>query len=131
MGRSISERHEHFDAEGNPTGHTVITREPLWDDLSRDAAYADWLVELEKCPMCGGPRDECSDPDRPWYPDDYRCHKAAALAVADRTWDRAHEKVKPDAYGFLPTDGARVLVAREDPTPGLDWPSGLPLPTGG
>ena len=30
--------HEHFDADGNPAGTTVITREPEWDDDARGRA---------------------------------------------------------------------------------------------
>lgn len=31
------ERHEHYDADGNLTGFTVVTREPEWDDEQREA----------------------------------------------------------------------------------------------
>lgn len=40
------EVHEHFDAEGNLIGRTVVTRESLWDDASRARAMR--LYEYDK-----------------------------------------------------------------------------------
>ena len=38
MGSETSETHDHYDADGNFTGRTVVTREPEWDDEQRDIA---------------------------------------------------------------------------------------------
>lgn len=40
------ERHDHFDADGNPTGYTIVSRESEWDDAQRERMQA--LVEYER-----------------------------------------------------------------------------------
>ena len=104
----------------------MVTRDPEWDDDDREAAYADWQIDQDTCPICHGPRTECENPDLDRYPGTYTCWKEAAQKVAARTWAEHWEKAKPDASGYVPTDGAHVLVHAIDPTPGLSWPSGLP-----
>lgn len=39
-GWEATETHTHYDAEGNTTGVTVVTREPEWDDEQRSLALA-------------------------------------------------------------------------------------------
>lgn len=77
------ERHDHFDAEGKLTGYTIVTREPEWDDEQRDWALALTHAEENQCPLCGGPRDECTSPsaEGQWAANlPVRCHKTTALS---------------------------------------------------
>jgi len=63
-GAAPSELHEHYDADGNLTGTTVVTREPEWDDESRAWALALALREDNECRRCGGDMVETLDYDR-------------------------------------------------------------------
>lgn len=60
-----------------------MTRESEWDDDARDWALALTEFENNRCPVCGGQREECSDPasEGRWtVPLPIRCHRATALA---------------------------------------------------
>lgn len=57
-----TEVHQHFDANGEPTGHTVVTRESAWNDETRGRALrlAEWKA-LSQCPCGSGlPAAECT-----------------------------------------------------------------------
>lgn len=63
----------------------VVTREPEWDDESRDWANALTAYDDNKCPVCGGQVDECSDPKSEWTAEQTgRCRRATALANAQK-----------------------------------------------
>jgi len=84
FGWEPTETHERFDADGNLIERTVITREPEWDDETRDWALALTAAEDNQCPVCGGPRDECTDPNNEfkWVGiGPYRCHRGTASAT--------------------------------------------------
>lgn len=121
LGAPTVERHEHFDLEGRLTGSTVVTRESPWDEDSRDAARALHYDELERCPECNGPRADCEDPDVPWFPQRLICWKTAASNVVHRRWQAKHEDAQPDSAGYLPTDGARIWLSKDDLTPDDDF----------
>lgn len=129
LGRPLSERHDHYDAGGVFTGHTIVTRDPAWDEESRQAAWDEWQMQMESCAQCGGPRSECESPDGDWYPHTQRCWKKAAAEVAERQWAAAHEQEKPGQDGYKDSDGAFVTVLPYDSTPGAQWPSGEPVVT--
>ena len=99
----------------------MVTRESPWDEDSRQAAYALHVDELERCQQCNGPRSECEDDSVAWYPQRHICWKTAAAEVAMRRWERVNEDAKPDAAGYLPTDGTKLWVASEDLTPDDDF----------
>lgn len=121
LGAPTVERHEIRDADGNHAGSTTVIRESPWDEDSRQAAYSLYIDELERCEQCNGPRSECEEPDRLWYPQRHICWKTAANEVAYRRWANANAEVEPDLAGFLPTDGTRLWVATEDLTPDDDF----------
>ena len=120
------ERHDHFDAEGNRTGHTIVTREAEWDDDSRQAAYADWQIDADRCPQCKGPRSDCENPDAEWYPNTYTCWKTVAQRMANHTWEEFHKGAK-SVNGVHPSDGRFIYLTKTDPAPGISWPSGKPI----
>lgn len=61
----------------------MITVEPEWDDDSRDAMLALAAWEESLCPLCGGPRDQCQDPEAEWRfkgVPPTRCHRTDAVS---------------------------------------------------
>lgn len=121
LGKAITERHDHFDARGAYTGSTVVTPEPLWDDDSREAAYALWSDDRERCPDCGQPREVCGNPDVDYFPHRTICWATAARRVALRRWEVRTKDARPDAAGYLPDDGVTVWVSRHDHAPDDDF----------
>lgn len=61
MGREPGERHEHFDAAGNLTGVTIVTRDPEFTGADRAWALASYRAEMELGPH-GIPMSEAMDP---------------------------------------------------------------------
>lgn len=51
LGWEPEERHEHYDAEGNLTGYTVVVRDPEFDDLDREEllAYLEYQRGVCEC----------------------------------------------------------------------------------
>lgn len=109
----------------------VVTREPLWDDDDREAAYAVWQDDLERCPECGLPRSVCSDPEVDWYPQRSFCYATAARVNARRRWDKRVEGMEPDSHGRLEGDGMTIWVARDDLSPNDDFLADRPAQPGG
>ena len=59
--------------------------EPEWDEQTRGLVLE--LARLELCPICGGPAEECQDPDnqdRFIVPDPTRCHRQTAVLRRQR-----------------------------------------------
>ena len=67
--------------------------------------------EQGKCLHCGNQRDECSDPDKDWYPQLTVCYVTRARLAAQRTWDALHEK--------LPFHDGEFKQWQRDPAPGF------------
>lgn len=96
---------------------------------------------MEVCPHHGGPRSECGDPDRRWYPQRHVCHadmeqKAAqwlyahlheALPFHDGTF-RSWAKVRSRSHPYHFADGVRITVATTDLTPDDDFLTAKPVP---
>lgn len=99
-GWSPAEVHEHFDVDGNLTGRTVVTREPLWDDSDRGRALALGEYEASLCPCgCGQPLDEAADPKRAFSVESFRCQARRALEKIRRADRETAERVKkPDGW---------------------------------
>lgn len=84
--------HEHFDAAGEKTGHTVVTRESEWDDESRGRALR--LIEYEDslC-KCG-----CNLPiavahkRQAFKVDHFTCYAGRAIEMKRRMDRKEHEK---------------------------------------
>jgi hypothetical protein len=114
-GKVLVEVHEHFDATGKKTGHTVITRESAWDEASRQRALR--LTEYEdglcKC-GCGLPISVAHDPATTFAVDRITCRAGKAIKRVSRL-DAKHAKDanKPDSwndglhYVAIPTQDER------------------------
>jgi hypothetical protein len=98
---------------------TVVEREPLWTEGDREGAYALYDDEDDRCPQHGGPLSECEEPPDLW-PVRRVCWIAAAQTVAERQRAKETENAKPDAGGYLPTDGEQIYLSRTDPDPDDD-----------
>ena len=86
--------HRHFDADGTLTGWTEVTTPSPWTDRAR--AEAEALVEMDDltCPLCGGLREDCGDPDSPRFPQRHICYTARDQAAADALFELKN-KAKP------------------------------------
>lgn len=84
--------HEHFDADGNPTGTTVVTRESMWDDESRGRALRLHEYERSICGCgCGLPRRIAHDPKQVFKVETTTCRASKARAQVERAEARAAE----------------------------------------
>lgn len=104
------EVHEHYDADGNPTGTTVVTREPLVNDDDRAQVLALDEFDAARCPCgCGQPIEEASDPRRAFVVEDYTCHARKAIDRHERrVAAQAESAKKPEGW----SDGLRHFVSR-------------------
>lgn len=114
--------HEHFDADWNPTGYTVVTRESAWDDATRRRAEAYALYLRGICPCgCGQPVEKAWDPEQVWSVDHYTCYAARARARVDRDAAKRHEKA-PEGWDdgrhsyVIPVDDERPAAKRKPRT---------------
>jgi hypothetical protein len=71
------------------------------------------------CPDCGNLRADCSDPDRPWFPQRSVCWATAAREVVARRLVAKH-KQEPGEEPH-PLDGVKVYVSAEDLSPDDDF----------
>lgn len=108
------------DDEGRPS-KWVTEVEPEFDVNERDNWQA--LAEYEDalCPQCHQLRSICEDPEQLFYPQLHRCNATAATQASNRLWQKRHKDAKPDAAGYLPTDGTAVWVSEQDLTPDDDF----------
>jgi hypothetical protein len=104
-----AERHEHFDADDNLTGYTIVIRESRIDDADRAALLGLAQFEAELSP-CGFHPSVASDPDNAWAFEVDECLVCAALAQGDRDlqdkdrkWSEANPNAAPRAK--RPSDG--------------------------
>lgn len=83
--------HEHFDADDNRTGYTVITRESVWDDESRGRALrlTEYEASICKC-GCGLPMS-VSHVDQAFKVEKFKCYAGRAIRMTSR---RAAEDAK-------------------------------------
>lgn len=107
----MSERHEHFDPDGNLTGFTVVVREPEWldSDVRELMELAD--VEAHSCRGCGW-HESMTNPasGHTYSPENDICSVCAGrerwdrmLHAQDKAWDEKHKDARPAAP--RPTDG--------------------------
>lgn len=91
-----------------------VTREPEWDDISRNEAEALYLYPGTLSPTgCGHTLTEAQD-QRPWNVKTFVCGACRQSAIADRHYADEHEDAKPNPDGSLPTDGFAVWVEPPD-----------------
>ena len=81
LGREPSERHDHYDADGVFTGHTIVTRDPEFTDVDRDHLTALAQVKANECPKCGGPLDQTTDTEHwSWEVTHDECNRCETVA---------------------------------------------------
>ena len=97
-----AEVHEHYDADGNPTGTTVITRESPWDESSRERALALHLYETGLCKCgCQRPAAEAYDPKQVYLVDHFTCVAGRAIEIAKkRDAEKAKREKLPDDWNL-------------------------------
>lgn len=102
-----SETHEHYDADGNPTGRTVVTREPRINDEERAHFLALLRWEDEICRDCGYHPSIGHDTSNIFVPESSVCPVAAGHAKWDRMLAEQDKKVPHDAPPGItrPSDG--------------------------
>lgn len=107
------EVHEHFDADGNLTGTTTVTRESPWDDESRARVLALAEYESSLCGCgCGQPLVSAMDPSQPWLVDKYVCYaERAKRKVARADAEKAQAQKLPDGW----SDGTFYYVKPAQP----------------
>lgn len=87
-GEPSEELHEHYDADGNLTGSTLVTR-PGWADMDRAWALGLALREAGTCPGCGGDLAETLDPDWKWIPEDpAECFRCGAIHASQKAFEK-------------------------------------------
>lgn len=115
-----AEVHEHFDADENLTGTTVVHRESEWDDetRARALALAEWESTLCGC-GCGRPILETSRPDQAYLVHTYTCMADKAIQKVRRQ-DRAKHEKSPEGWD----DGRHYYVqpteVNDQKKPGVD-----------
>lgn len=108
------EVHEHYDAKGAYTGHTVITRESLWDDESRGRAMRLAEYEAGLCRHCGQPEHTAHKPGQPITVDSYICHPTRAVEIQRRADEAAHKDERPKDGGRWNDGRHYYAVPHED-----------------
>jgi hypothetical protein len=107
LGWEPTERHEHFDAEHNLIGYTIVTRDVEFDDDEQAEVIAYEEMLDNQCPGCGGQLDETTDPD---MEGEYvgspptRCFRCDAIAVAQEPY------MGVDAHGKPKTRHPQALL---------------------
>lgn len=118
LGWEPTERHEHFDADGNPTGVTIVTREPEWDDHQRRRMQALIAYQAGVHDECGVHQSLAESPDFYWTWEARRCPVCATTAAHLRAQAEDDEAAMaalgedPSALAERPDDG-RYNVLRE------------------
>lgn len=84
--------HEHFDAAGEKTGHTIITRESMWDDESRSRALRLAEFEAGVCPCgCGLQMKVAHDEKSVMRVESFMCAARRAITKVERDERKAHK----------------------------------------
>jgi hypothetical protein len=109
--------------------------------LDQEMHLAGWEEEQARCSQHGGPRSECADPDKPWYPHRTVCVSAMEAARANRRYDQLHKDLQYHdgtftSWGKNPSaehpyhfrDGVTISVTPVDLSPDDDFLSAQPEP---
>jgi len=77
----------------------VTTREPEWDEEQRALMLALAAWRASRCPHCGGPLGETTDPanEGRYRVESTRCHRCTALDIAARKFHEAKGVTAPHA----------------------------------
>jgi hypothetical protein len=60
-------------------------------ETERGFWVAKWQVDKTECQHCGNPREECSDTERVWYPQQTICYATMERAAARARYERLHQ----------------------------------------
>ena len=105
-GWTPSERHEHYDAEDNLTGYTVVIRESRIDDAGRSALLGLAHFEADvSAHRCGFHSSIALDKDNAFQPETVDCPVCAGLEQWERLLHEQDEKAakaNPDAPARAP-----------------------------
>lgn len=103
---------------------TVVTREPEWDDFSRERVEALMALDHRTCPSCQnymtldpqGPTSwTVTAPDgRKFVIEALRCVTCGLEEMARRQWGDQHKDDKPNASGALASDGLMLVAQPKD-----------------
>lgn len=109
-----AERHEHFDADDNLTGYTVVIRESRIDDADRAALLGLALFEDQTC-SCGFHPSIADDKENVFAAESRTCPVCAGRARQERELherDAKAAKASPDAAASVPrpSDGVKPYM---------------------
>lgn len=120
LGWVPEERHEHYDAEGNLTGYTVVTRESEWDDRQRDRMLALAYYRRGVC-ACGFHESLTSDKGNHFTFETKVCPVCRGAAKMARIQDAADNESdrtlgeNPPAMISRAGDGRRTFIRQLSP----------------
>lgn len=60
-------------------------------ESERSYWIADWQITRDQCPDCGRPVEECSDPERRWFPFRRVCYVTMERKAALHAYEALHE----------------------------------------
>lgn len=124
LGYVPAETHEHYDADGNYTGRTVVTREPRWTDHERHRLLAKLEHDTHICEGCGVHSDLIEADDLMLSPTTRVCPLCAAREQLKRVLAEADEKAE--------TAAGEVPAATPRPGDGRHLATDVkPIPPGG
>lgn len=88
MGWEPEEVHEHYDAEGNFTGRSVVAREPEWDDEQRAIVFGRIDYDAHVHQRCGNHVGRAMDPSLNRLVDrvEFECLDCQAIDAARRKY---------------------------------------------
>lgn len=106
----------------------------MYDHPDAEDHIAAWEIQAETCPLHGGPRSECPDDERDWFPQLHICYVEMQLEGAkglyaelhrerpfhDGSFQRWSENRTPD-FPFRFDDGTTVWLSPVDLEPGNDF----------
>lgn len=68
-----------------------LALDEFYDHPDAEDHIAAWEIEQDRCPHHGGPRSECPDEERDWFPQRQICTVEKQLKAAQRTYDEIHK----------------------------------------
>lgn len=106
----------------------------LYEHPDLEEHLAAWEIERDRCPVHGGPRSECPDAERDWFPQRHVCLVEMQLKAAQRRYDEIHKDAayhdgsfqnwaeKPSLdYPFKYNDGVTIWLSSEPGSDEEDW----------
>lgn len=120
LGWEPEERHEHYDAEGNLTGFTIVTREVEWDDRQRARMEALSIYERGVC-SCGFHESLTNDKANAFTFEVKTCPVCRGAAKFDRIQQHSDEQSDKTLGDNPPpglsrsADGRRTFIRQMSP----------------